>query len=850
MRREGAILSAFLASVLVAIAQVPQPLAVVTGVVLDPSHAVIPGASVFLAFRNKEVAKTSTDLSGEFRLTAVPPGQYELRVESEGFATQRKRLNIATSAPAAMRIVLAIAEQKETVTVGEPEAQVSTDAGANVDVIRLSPEQLAELPVMDGDVIAALSKLLGPSAFGADGASIIVDGLPSDARGVPISEIQEITINNDPYSAEFMRPGRARIEIITKSGSSAYHGSLAVALRDYRLDARNAFATVRSPEQHEQIDASFSGPVHKSKTDTFSLAITRLADKLEPDVYALGPAGPIIENASRRQASTYASGQYTSRIGDSTLSFRYTHFDWSDQGGGTGGFVLPGTGANSVSRYHQLYSSFHFIVSPNLVNDISLRLRKEDSSSSSQQPGVPKIAVLDAFTSGGAQVNTSGTDTSLEFTDAVSWSSKHQLLKAGINVPAFSRLASADQSNFNGTFYFSSLQDYANGRPFSFVEQTGNGHLLFWQRQVGGFFQDEVKIRRNLSLALGLRYDWQNYGANEHPPAPRLGFAWAPARSGKTVIRGGAGIFYDPLLAGAVADTLRFNGLRLRQLQLLDPGYPDPFAGTVSLATIPPNLVRFSPTLTSPYSFQYSAGVERQLRRKLTLTTTWTVVRGVDLFRSRDVNAPLPPLYLTPVNPHIGILREIESSGGLKSHSLQTTLRGNLSRFFTGMVIYEFGRAMDDTDGIAAFPANNWTTQGEWSRASFDTRHFFYVYGTFSLKNLFKLGVIFSASSGRPYNLITGLDDYHDGIPNARPPGVERNSLQGSGSATLDVRWSREFHLRRKEGPSVVAGVDAFNLLNRVNYSKFSGDLNSPFFGKAVAASPPRRIQVSLAFKF
>ena len=832
-------------------AQVKSFDAGLSGAVLDPSNALVPGASVYLRSGNKDVAQTTTDGTGQFRFSRVAPGRYEVRVDCEGFATQRVRLNIRASAPTPLRIVLAIADVKESLTVDTPPGQIRTDPGDNLDAVRLGPAELADLPLMDGDVIAALSKLLGPSALGSDGASILVDGLPHDGSRIPISEIQEITINNNPYSAEFARQGRARIEIITKSGSSAYHGSLGMVIRDYRLDGRNAFSAGRPPEDRRQFDATLSGPIHKSKQDTFVLTWSRIDDHLAPSVYALGLNGPILENASRQQLSTYISAQFTRRFRDSALSFRYVHFDWSDRGEGTGGFVLPGTGADSKSRYHQLFTSFRTVITPKLLNELSVRLRKEDSSSSSEEPGIAKIVVLDAFTSGGAQVQTSGTESALELADVASWTHGRHLMKAGINVPAFSSLGSNDQSNFNGTFYFSSLQAYANATPFSFVEQTGDGHLAFWRRQIGVFVQDQIKIRPNLSLALGVRDDLQNYGPNDHAPAPRLGLAWAPAKLSKTAFRGGAGFFYDSVPTGTIADTLRLNGTRLLQMQLLNPEFPDPFSGAAPLSAIPPNIVRFSPTLKAPYDFQYSLGVERQLRKKLTLTTTWTAIRGVDLFRSRDVNAPVPPLYVASPDPLIGVLRQIESSGSSKSHSLQTTLRGNMSRYFSGMVIYEWGHAMNDTDGIGSFPANNWTTQGEWSRASFDTRHFFYVYGTFTAGKYFNLGLIFSANSGRPYNMTTGLDDYHDGLANARPPGVERNSLQGDGAATLDIRWSREFHLPLKEGrPSLVAGLDAFNVLNHVNYSKFSGDLASPLFGKPYAAAPARRLQLSLTAKF
>src|SRR5262249_23168906 len=107
--------------------------------------------------------------------------------------------------------------------------------------------------------------------------------------------------------------------------------------------------------------------------------------------------------------------------------------------------------------------------------------------------------------------------------------------------------------------------------------------------------------------------------------------------------------------------------------------------------------------------------------------------------------------------------------------------------------------------------------------------------------------------TGSPYNLTTGRDEFNTGIANARPPGVGRNSLQGPGYLDVDVRWSHEFALKKakkEKGPAVTVGADAFNVPNRVNFVSFGGNLISPFFGRAVAAQPPRRMQLSFRFKF
>ncbi len=159
-----------------------------------------------------------------------------------------------------------------------------------------------------------------------------------------------------------------------------------------------------------------------------------------------------------------------------------------------------------------------------------------------------------------------GTENSTQLNDNVSWSHGRHLVKAGVSVPAFSRLGSGMRSNFGGTYYFSSLAAYTQGTAYSYVRRAGDGNVVFWQKQAAGFAQDEVRLRPNLSVAVGLRYEWQNYGAGSGNFAPRLSFAYALDKAAKTIVRGGAGLFYDVFPASDVRDTLLLNGTRLQHI--------------------------------------------------------------------------------------------------------------------------------------------------------------------------------------------------------------------------------------------------------------------------------------------
>src|SRR5216684_5389190 len=833
----------------------------ISGVVLDPSNAAIAGAKVTLhggSFENEPF--TATDLTGHFQFTGVPPGNYEVEVQREGFKTLRSRVKVGPHSSAPLRIVLPLAVLHEEVTATNSQGQLSRDATENADIITLDRQTLDSLPALDNDLVRAVTEMLGPGSGGSGGAILIVDGVMASEVGVPASAIQEVRINQNPYSAEYSAPGKNRIEIITKNGSSDYHGSLDASFRDYRLDARNAFADTRPPERLSLFDGYFSGPLGKSKKTTFQVSASQKQDDRQVIVYAQVPSGTFIQNFANPQSSIYFLGGINRQIGKgNSLAVRYSYFNWSDKGNGVGGVNLPEAASDESSSRHYFYVSDRAAITPNLLNEFSVRVTTSDSITRSVLQGQPRIVVLDAFVSGG-QTNYTALRNYLQLTDTLSWSHGKHLVKVGINLPELSRWSLNDRTNFDGTFQFSSLNDYRQGRPFSFVQQQGTSQLVYWQKELGLFAQDEMRVRPGLSIAFGLRYDWQNYISNPKNFAPRLSFAFAPGKSRKVVFRGGAGIFYETTGQAAIADMLRFNGQTLQRIVLSNPSYPNPFTAGGVAQTLPSSIVRFAPDLRLPYNLQYSFGMETQPQKSTTFTATYVGMRGFDLFQSRDLNAPLPPLYVQRPNPEIATLREIESDGNLTSNALKLVVRTRISRFFNGMAQYTLSRSYDDTAGIAAFPANQYDLTGEWSRSNYDALHFFYFYGTLNVPKAVSLGASLSVRSGQPYTMTTGTDDFGTTFANVRPAGVPRNSLEGPGSTTLNLRLAKSFSLvtaktgkrkkDEKKGLSATVAVDAFNVLNHVNLGRPVGNLSSPFFGHSISAGSPRRVQMLVRFQF
>lgn len=833
-----------------ALGQVRAPL---TGTIVDPSGSVVPSATVTLRIATGGTQTGRTDAAGAFRFEGLLPGSYEVRVEHAGFVASTTRVGIGNRPPSPLQIRLRIATLREEITVQDTSLQVNSAASDNLNVVVMNRSDLDNLPALGQDVIGTAARFLDSASLGTGGATIVVDGMETSEKGVTASAIQEIRINQNPYSAEFGRPGRGRIEVITSPGASAYHGTFNFLFRDDHLDARNAFAAERPQEQRRIYEGSFTGPLGDGKKTSFLISANHERLDLQSIIYARTLSGDVRENFPRPERNSFVSLRVNRQLNEKNqLSLRYEFIDEKTEGLGPGGFRLPETAADSYNREHHVYVQLRSVITPRLVNELQTRIGTHYSPTLSRWRGTPRIIVQEAFTGGSAQADQLSTENHTQFHDALTLSAGSHIIKAGVTSQDISRRGMSDHTNTDGTYYFSSLRDYELGKPFSFTMQSGDGHIAVWQKELGVFFQDDFRLRPNLSIGAGIRWDWQNFITDRNNLAPRLSVAYSPGRGRKTVLRAGAGYFFDKTGWRSGADVIRFDGRHLRQILLQNPPFPNPWAGGRQIQSAPANISRFAGGLRNPYSIQYSFGVERQIDRQTTISANYIASKGSKLYRSRDLNAPRPSHSGRP-DPGVAVLRQFESSASQRTHGLDVTVRGRFTRFFSGTVQYALSGAQNDTGGINSFPADNYDLGLEWGRADFDQRHRLNMAGTFKASNWFNLGILFAVYSGRPYELTLGRDLNNDGFATDRPAGVRRNSLEGPGGATLDLRWGRDFLLdrnRKEKGPVLTVALDAFNVLNTVNYTSMVGNLSSPFFSQAVASAPARRLQLAARFRF
>jgi len=806
-----------------------QTVGTVKGTLSDDSGAVIPAASVSLV-GNGTTKTAQSQSDGSYTFVGIPPGQYTVSVTFPGFAPFSKPVTVTGGGTVQVPVQLAVSAEKQEVTVAEHAGTtISVEPDNNATALVIKGEDLMALPDDPDDLSDALQALAGPGA-GPNGGQIYIDGF-TGGQLPPKESIREIRINQNPFSAEYDRLGFGRIEILTKPGFDKFRGTLSFNDTDSALDSRNPFASNKPNYSVHNFDGSVGGPLSHRASFNFNFnerdvqnnAITN-AFLVDPTTFAVSPiTTSIVTPNTMRSFSPRVDYQLST---NSTLTVRFEERTNSNTNSGLGGKSLPppysNLAYNTSGNNQNVMITETSILNPKVVNETRFQFTRSYSSDAGNQ--IPSINVAGAFTTGGNGLGgTHDNSRHFELTNVSSVAHSAHTLRFGVRVRREADQSSQPQG-FNGSFTFlggtapvlgptnqivldangnpvesflTSLQSYvqtlqlmqaglsqtqieALGRgPSRFSIQGGQSYISMTRFDAAPFVQDDWRVKPNLTLSLGLRYEVQTLVSDYKNIAPRLGVAWAPGnpKNGrqKTVFRGGFGIFYDRISYGMFEQAALNNGHSQVQYTVYNPTF---YPNIPALSTLTPgqNLTQVvDPKLRAEYSLQSAIGVERQLPHNTVVSMTYTDNRSNHMPQTVPINTPLPgtfnplqPLSATnglfPYGYNAGHINEYESGGVFRQRILMATFNTRFSRRVSLFGNYSLTYAHD----LPGSPTDPYDFAVDYGRSNFDQRHNFQLTGSVIGPVGIRLAPFISLRSGSPYDVLLGEDLFGDN-GNARP---------------------------------------------------------------------------------
>jgi hypothetical protein len=868
-----ALSAALLLAVLAAPVAAQAPDTSLRVVVADQSGAIIVNATVRLQPTEPagEAREAVTNAQGEAAFPGLTPGRYAIRAEFPGFdPRQIDDVRVRTGNSVRREIKLNIAKVAQDVQVGQDPRDRALDPRGNAFGNVLTREQIEALPDDPDEMEETLKQMAGP------GASVRVDGFRG-GRLPPKSQIQSIRFRRDLFAAENHGGGMIHVDIATRPGGGPLRGTVDFTFRDESLNARNAFAPSRGAEQQQNGTLTMSGSLVKDRTG-FSFSTNGVNAYDSKTLNAKTPDQSITGSVRRPADRANFNARIDHALTKSrTLRASYDRNGTSSENLGVGDFDLPERAYSRDTTQDVFRVSVSGPVAKRFFNETRFQTRHQTSASRSLTDA-PALVVLEAFSSGGAQVAGGRTGTDFEFASDVDFASGRHSARAGVLFEG-GRYRSDEVRNAGGTFTFASPDDFAAGRPTTYTRRDGNPLVQYGHAQFGWYVQDDIRASRSLSLSLGLRHEVQTHADDYLNFAPRFGTTWSPFKSGTLTFRGGVGMFYDWYEAQTYEQTLRVDGTRQVDLVVRNPGYPDPLAGA-DADVLPSSRYQQASDLTLPTILRTNVGVERVIGRTGRLNAAYNYLRGSQLLRGRNVNAPLADG--TRPDPTVGNITQVESTARSEGHALNLGFNILMPWHRTMLFVnYSLAKLSNDTDGAFSLPANSLDPAAEWGPGAMDVRH--RVGGMFNMDlwKGFKLATNFNANSASPYTITTGRDDNGDTVSNDRPAGVGRNSARGAGRWDVGARLSYTFGFGTRAGADGMGGgqmvvirqggempmggfsggaddkrwrmelyVAATNVANHTNLLGYSGVQTSPFFGQATSASAPRRIEVGARFGF
>lgn len=677
-----------------------------------------------------------------------------------------------------------------------------------------------------------------------------------------VSAVREFKIDNSTFSAEYGQSSGAIVNLATRSGGSKFHGELFEFLRNDALDARNFFTFTSSqppPFKRNQFGANLGGPLVREKTFFFSY-YEGLRQSQKVDLNSL-----VLSDAERRSAdgviakmveliphpNFYDSGGTPRFIGSAAAPIRndqwgldinhffnpkdrlhgYYSFNYSTSvEPSILGTTVPGFGHSFQGRRQFFSLNETHTLSSNSINVARFGFNRLSSSNApnakfnpaeygirngiTQPIGLPQINIAGgALSIGGPSNFPSGRgDTTFVASDVWSCLCGRYSLKIGGEYRQFLN------NNFRrgtGTFNFPSVAAFLADTANSFSVTLGNQSSSIAQGALGAFVQSNYRWRPNLTLELGLRYDWnmtpsERYGRfvvfdpasaslqrlgpdgprvyqqNNKSFQPRLGFAWDPFQDGKTSVRGAYAILVDQPMTSVVTGTAANPPLAIPLTVTGAIRFENAIDLAQSAGLAPVTVDR---GFNNAYLQSWNLNVQREVVPGLAIMAGYFGSKGTHLIVRRNINQPVQGARPYPVvsasssilpGTALGNVTQAESTGNSNYNALWVSATKRLAGGLQVNASYSWSKSLDynSLSSQGTVVQNSYDLRGDRGPSDFDASHRLVLRVIHDLpfhRNWLVLGwqiaVVTQAQSGSPVNIVTSNSTV-TGVANTLRPDV------------------------------------------------------------------------------
>jgi hypothetical protein len=687
----------------------------------------------------------------------------------------------------------------------------------------------------------------------------------------PLASVQEFKVDNSAFQAEHGHVSGAIVNIVTRSGGEVFRGDLFEFVRNDAFDARNFFEfTTSEPSrfQRNQFGGSMGGPILRGRTFFFGTyegfrqrQHVDMNSLVLSDAQRVSATHPVIQQLIPLipRANFFDADGTPRFVGTApavvdrdrwTIDIRHNRSQNDRVHGFYGSSQVtsnePGSQGNSIPGFGQVSQPFTSLLTIDdthifgdaLMNEARFgrtRLRGGTYPATTLNPvdygigngvtrpiGLPQFIVAGGLNFGGPGTTPMGRyDTSYVFADTLSRTKGRHSIKLG---GEYRHFINENFAEGTGIFNFPTVAAFLAGTANAFNITLNERRSLIDQRAVALFAQDQFTIRHNLTLDIGMRYEWhvtpteredrfvvfdadsasllrvgidvdEIYAQNNANFEPRLGIAWDVSPNGRTVVRAAYARAVDQPVTTAVRDTAA------------NPPWAVPLtaSGAISLvnaldttrpAGLAPSTV--DPALRNAAQQSWNVNVQRQIAGDLAATIGYLGSRGRDLRITRNLNQPIngvrPYAALSASSPilpgtPLGNIMQVESTGFSSYHGAWISATKRLSQGLQFDTSYTFSRSLDtnslNSSGFAV--QDSYDIPNQYGLSDFDARHRFVLSATYVvppgghvMTRGWQVATVMQSQSGNPVNIVTSNSSLNGTANTVRPDLTGPITIVGS----------------------------------------------------------------------